>query len=241
MRGLLLVARRELGSYLNSGWGYAIIALILVVDGLLFNAFALGEKPRYSSTVLEHFFEFSFGTTMIAAILLTMRLIAEERQTGTIVLVDSSPLAPWQVIGGKYLSAMAMLGILTLGSVYMPALIFVNGKVSMGHVVAGYVGLFLTGGVACAVGTFASAIARNQMVAAMIGAAIVVFLVVTWLLARITEAPLSDLFAYMALYDKHFRPFREGRINVQSVVYCASISFVFLMGSSRWLAARRWR
>lgn len=241
MRGLYLVARRELAGYMNSSWGYAVIAMILVVDGLLFNAFALGDKPRYSSTVLEHFFEFSFGTTMIASILLTMRLIAEERQTGTIVLVDSSPLAAWQVIGGKYLSAMAMLGVLTLASIYMPALIFVNGKVSVGHVVAGYVGLFLVGGVAAAAGTFASTIARNQMVAAMIGAAIVVFLVITWLLARITEAPLSDIFSYMALYDRHFKPFREGRINLDSIVYCLSVSFVFLMASSRWLAARRWR
>jgi len=137
MRGMLLVARRELAAYLNSYWGYAVIAAVLVIDGLLFNAFALGNQPKYSSKVIEEFFYFSFGTTVIASILLTMRLVAEERQTGTIVLIDSSPLGAWQLIGGKYLSAMVVLATMVLATMYMPALVFVNGKVSYGHIFAG--------------------------------------------------------------------------------------------------------
>ena len=121
MSGLLLVARRELGAYLNSLWGYLVAAIMLVIDGLLFNAFAL-------------------GTTVITAVLLTMRLLAEERQTGTIVLVDSSPLSDWQIVGGKFLSALVFLGGVTFISLYMPALIFVNGKVSVAHIASGYRG-----------------------------------------------------------------------------------------------------
>ena len=137
MSGLLLVARRELGAYLNSLWGYLVAAIMLVIDGLLFNAFALGKTARYSSDVLEDFFYFSFGTTVITAVLLTMRLLAEERQTGTIVLVDSSPLSDWQIVGGKFLSALVFLGGVTFISLYMPALIFVNGKVSVAHIASG--------------------------------------------------------------------------------------------------------
>jgi ABC-2 type transport system permease protein len=62
---MLLVARRDLAGYLNSLWGYAVIAAVLVVDGLLFNAFALGSQPKLSSKVVEEFFYFSFGTTVV--------------------------------------------------------------------------------------------------------------------------------------------------------------------------------
>lgn len=241
MRGVLLIARRELAAYVNSFWGYLVVVAILVIDGLLFNAYALGDDPRYSAEVLQDFFRFSFGTTCIAGILLTMRLVAEERQTGTIVLVDSSPLSDWQIVGGKYLSAMAVLGVLTLATLYMPALIFVNGKVSVGHIVSGYLGLLLVGSVATAIGTFASVASRSQLVAAVIGAAILVFILVTWMLAKIAEPPFAELFSYMALFDKHFQPFRRGRINSESVVYLVSVTYVFLMLSTRWLAARRWR
>ena len=79
MNTVSLLVRRELRSYFDTSWGWIILALVLVLDGLLFNAFALGTRERYSANVLSDFFYFSSGTTMIAGILLTMRLIAEDR------------------------------------------------------------------------------------------------------------------------------------------------------------------
>ena len=75
MNTILLIAKKELSSFLNTSWGISIFAIILLLDGLLFNAFAMGSAPRYSADVLEDFFYFSSGTTMIAGILLTMRLL----------------------------------------------------------------------------------------------------------------------------------------------------------------------
>lgn len=241
MSGLLLVARRELGAYINTVWGWVVVSAILVIDGLLFNAFAMGSTARYSSDVLEDFFYFSFGTTTIAAVLLTMRLIAEERQTGTIVLMDSSPLTDWQVIGGKFLSAMTFLGGMTLATLYMPALIFVNGKVSLGHIGAGYLGLLLVGSATAAIGTFGSTLARNQFVAAILSGVITVVMLVSWLLGRVTDAPLDEIFSYMSMFDRHFQPFQAGRVNTEDVVFYLSVTFVFLLLSTRVLSARRWR
>ena len=93
MSTILLLARRELSSYLSTAWGFIILAFVLLIDGLLFNALAMGEAARYSADVLEEFFYFSSGTTMIAGVLLTMRLIAEERQTGTMVLLRTAPIS----------------------------------------------------------------------------------------------------------------------------------------------------
>jgi ABC-2 type transport system permease protein len=238
---MMLVVRRDLSAYFNSMWGYLVVASILVIDGLLFNAYSLGTGARYSTKVLEEFFYFSFGTTMVAAILLTMRLLAEERQTGTALLLDASPLSDTQIIVGKYLSALAFLSLLTLSTLYMPALIFVNGKVAVGQIAAGYLGLLLAGSAAVAIGTFGSSVARNQLVAAVISSFGVVFLLITWMLARKTDAPFSDVLSYMSLFDKHFQPFMRGRVNIDGIVYYLSVTFAFLMLSVRWMSSRRWK
>ena len=241
MRGMLLVARRDLGAYFNSYWGFVIIAAVLVIDGLLFNAWALGDEAKYSSKVIEDFFYPSFGLTATASVFVTMRLIAEERQTGTIVLVDSSPVSPGQFVGGKFLSALFVMALLVLATIYMPALVFVNGKVSYGHLVAGYTGLLLVAAACCGIGTLASAISRHQLVAGVISAALVVFFVLAWLLAKVTDPPIKDLISYLSFYDRHFRPFGRGQINTEDVVFFLSITFVSLMLASRFMAARRWR
>lgn len=241
MRPLLLVTRRELGRYFNSIWGYIVAAVILVIDGLLFNAFALTSAPRLSFEVLRDFFYFSFGTTTIAAILLTMRLVAEEKQTNTIVLLDASPLSDWQIIGGKWLSAMIFLGLLILATAYMPAMIFVNGKVSIGHILSGYLGLFLVGSAVTSIGMFTSTLSRSQLVSAVLGGVITVFMLIAWLLARVAEPPLDQILSYMAIFDRHFRTtFMEGVIHTRDIVYFMTLTFAFLMASTRVFAARRW-
>jgi ABC-2 type transport system permease protein len=91
MSGIMLVARRELGAYLNSIWGYVVVAVVLALNGLFFNAFAVSNRPRLSADVLEDFFYYSFGFTAVAGVLLTMRLLAEERQTGTMTCWTPRP------------------------------------------------------------------------------------------------------------------------------------------------------
>jgi len=241
MRGMLLVARRDLAGYLNSMWGYAVIAAVLVIDGLLFNAFAVGDQPKLSSKVIEDFFFIAFGTTIVASILLTMRVIAEERQTGTIVLIDSAPLADWQIVGGKYLSAMMVMVVMIGLTASMPALVFVNGKVSYGHIYAGYLGLVLLAAAVTAIGTFASAISRSQLIAGFLAVMLSVFFVIAWMLAKVSDPPLKDIFSYMSLFDRHYRGFMTGKINVEDIVFFVSLAFVFLVLSSRFMAARRWR
>lgn len=239
MRPVLLLARRELAAYLNTAWGYAIMAAVLVIDGLLYNAFAVGDSPRFSADVLEDFFYFSSGTTMIAGVLLTMRLIAEERQTGTIVVLETAPVSETQVVLGKFLGAYGFLALITLLTLYMPGLIFVNGKVSWAQIGAGYTGLLMLGASAVAIGTFGSSLARNQLVAAVIGGSVLVLMLLGWLVSKIADPPVSDVLSYIALFDRHFQPFMRGRVNTESLIFYGSVTFGFLMLSVRALQWRR--
>jgi ABC-2 type transport system permease protein len=142
---------------------------------------------------------------------------------------------------GKYLSALAFLSLLTLATLYMPALIFVHGKVSIGHITAGYAGLLLVGAAVLAIGTFGSSLGRNQLEAAAVSGFLVLFFVLTWKLGRIAAPPLSEIFSNMSLYDKHFQPFQRGRVEVAAVVYYLSLCFVFLSLSIRHMSLRRWQ
>jgi ABC-2 type transport system permease protein len=240
MRGLLLVARRELSAYLNSYMGYIIVPIFLCLQGLLFDILGMVGK-KTSGEVLEWFFWAGFGCTAAAALFLSMRVVAEEKQTGTMVLIDSSPLSDWQVIGGKWLSVVTLLFFMQVLSAFMPAMIFINGKVSMGQILVGYSGVMLAGMACAAIGTFASTLSRYQIVSVLLGGGVVIFLVSSWILGKLSEPPLDAVFAYMSLFDRHFQPFQRGRINTEDVVFYLSITWVFLLLGTRVLSARRWR
>jgi len=237
-----LIARRELGAYLRTMSGYVIAAAVLFVNGILFNAFALGSQhDRLSTEVLGQFFYFSSGTTMIASVFLSMRLLAEERQTGTMALLASSPVRERDIVLGKFFSAFAFLALITLAGVFMPLLIVVNGKLSLGHVAAGYLGLLLLGGATLAIGTLGSTLARSQVLAAIVSGLMVVGLIIIWLLGSVTERPLDEIFFALALWGRHFPPFQAGIVHLRDVVYYLAVAYFALFVSIRVLEARRWR
>jgi len=241
MSATLLIAQRELGTYLRSMTGYVIAAILLLVDGLLFNIFAIGGEDKLSSTVLQKFFFYSSGLTMIASVFISMRLVAEERQTGTLVLLTSSPVQDGNIIIGKYLSGLTFLALVLALTVFMPLLILVNGKVSAGHMAAGYLGLLLLGAAAMAIGTLGSALARTQVLAAIFSGCMVTAMVLAWMLVQVTERPFKDVFANLAIHGKHFLPFQQGTIHLRDVVYYLMVTVVALFTAVRVMEARRWR
>lgn len=238
--GVALIVRRELGTYFGTPSGWIIAALVLMAEGILFNTRAVGSSARYSSDVLSQFIYDASGVAMAAAILVSIRLIAEERKQGTLALLMNSSLTEGEIVLAKYLSALAFLAVLLGLSLYIPALVFVRGKVSIGHIATGYAGLFLLASAVVAIGTFASSIAKSQVVAGAVASAITAVMVLLWTLARIIDGPLGDLVGHMALHDRHFRPFMQGTLSLQHVLFYVSVSALFLVLARNGLEARRW-
>jgi len=239
-RNVRLVAGREFQAMVGTMGGWVILAAALALDGLLFNLSALGGIRR-SAEVLQRFFEVSSGVTMGAAVFVSMRLLAEERQAETLPLLYASPLQDVEIVLGKFLAALGFLAGLTLLTVYMPLLILVHGKVSLGHLAAGYLGLLLLGSACLAMGAFASALARTQIIAGIVGGTLIVVLLLTWQLSRISEPPFAPLFAALALWNLHFGPFQSGVIHLRDVAYYLLVTWVFLFAATRVVEARRWR
>lgn len=241
MNKSLLIAQRELGTFFSTWMGYIICAAALFIDGLLFNGFAVGGSPKFSAKALSDFFYFASGMSMVAGLFLSMRLIAEEKQSGTIVLFNTSPVTERQLIYGKFLSAFFFALIILALSVYMPLLIKIHGKISIGHVSVGYLSLVLLSGSAIAIGLFASTISPNQLVAGVLGAFFLVTLLVLWMLAEVVAPPLKDVFAYLSIHNQHFTPFSDGIIHTKDIVFYLSVVVFFLECSVRALEARRWK
>ena len=241
MRPLSLIVGRELNAYLRSISGYVTAALLLLATGLMFYAQGLGGGPKLSTEVLQAFIKIASGTTMIAGVLLSVRTLAEERRDETLVLLYTAPISDWHIVVGKWLSSFLFLCVVLLLSLYIPALVVVNGDLGAGHLVAGYVGLLLLGAASTALGTLASSLTRSQVVAGVLGGTLLMVLVIAWMLAPVLDPPFDTLFSYVAFHNKHFVPFMRGSIHTQAVVYYLSTTFFFLLIARHVIGARRWK
>lgn len=240
LSGIFLIVRREFGAYFGTRSGWIVASVMLLLSGILFNARAVGTTARYSRDVLSQFLFTTSGLVMAAGVLITLRLLAEERKNGTLQLLMNSALSEGQIIFAKYLSAFLFLSLLILMTLYMPALIFIRGKVSIGHIAVGYLGLLLLGSAVVAVGTFASSLTRSQVFAAIVAAVITTLLVMFWMLAKVVDAPLDDVVPHLALHNIHFRSFQQGRLSSRDIIFYLSVTGVFLYLARNALEARRW-
>ncbi|MEP7049760.1 MAG: ABC transporter permease [Pseudomonadota bacterium] len=236
----LTIARRELYAYMRSPLGSAIIAAALLVDGILFYYASLDPK-RLSAQLLAQFFYDSTAATMGAGLLLSMRLLAEERQSGTITLLNTAPIKDRDIVLGKFISSFGMLTLMNLLTCYMPLLVYIRGKVSVGHILVGYTGLILFGAAVTAIGLFASSLARSQVVAVIIGAVMVASFVLLWVVARAVDPPFNTFFASLALHNENYRTFMIGTLQFDRVAYYLMITYFFLLAATKVLEARRWR
>lgn len=240
MSSTWLITRRELGAYASSPLGSVIIAVALLINGILFYVDSISSQ-LLSGEALARFFYNASGLTAVAALFLSFRLIAEERQNGTFTLLNTSPITGGQIVLGKFLSAFLMVCLLTVLSLYMPALLYFTGKVSVGHIAVGYVGLFLIGAASTAIGLFASSLTRHQVIAIILGAAILAILFVMWMVAKVTDAPLNDFLGGLAFHHVNFHPFQSGILELRGIAYYLVVTYVFLLAATKVLEARRWR
>ena len=241
MSKALLVAGRELSAYFRSPLAAVILAGALLINGILFYWYGLTKKAL-SADVLSEFFWASSGVTMAASLFLSMRARrGRERQTQTFTLLNTAPLRDVEIVLGKFVSAYSILLLYIAMTVYMPALIFVNGKVSLGHIAVGYCGLALLGAATISIGLFASCLTRSQVVSIIIGGAILAALILLWMIARAVDPPLNTVLAAFAFHHNNFRPFMQGMLELQGIAYYLMLTYFFLLGATKILEARRWR
>lgn len=248
------VARRELLVFFTSPIAYALIVIFLVVTGWIYNSgftyfsilsFQVGRNPYLTDlNVNYNVLSPTFGNMSVILLfilpLLTMRLFAEEKKTGTFELMMSYPIRESEVIIGKFGAAWLVYVIMLLPTVLYPALATAFAETDLGPVYTSYLGLLLLGAAYIALGLFISSLTENQIVAAALtlGA-----LMVLWQLGGMSR--LSTSLAAKVLADLsiivHFDNFAAGVIDSHDVVYYLAFTTFFLFLTARSLESKRWR
>ncbi len=240
MGATVTIFRRELGAYLRSPMGWIIAALTLLLQGILFQVFA--ARNPLAGDMLSNFFMWSSIVVVIAGVILSIRLISDERQSGALLLLNTSPVRETSVIAGKFAAALAFLGLILALSLYIPLLIKNEGKVTGAQIFVGYLGMFLLGGASLAIGIFASSLARQPLIAAVVGAAIAGLFAVLYQLSRLLDAPMKTVFAELDIWWIHFQGgFMRGIFDLKDVVYYLGLTYFFLLLAVKTLEAKRWQ
>ena len=223
MRQAIYIFQKEFRSYFVSPIAYIVIAIFLLVTGWFFFAtFFLFDQAS-----LRNFFSllpviFSF---IIPAI--TMRLVSEELNIGSYEILLTMPVTFNDVIFGKFMAAVVFVGAMLIPTLAYPFTVALLGQLDWGPVVGGYIGAVLLGAAFSAIGLFASALTRNQIIAFITAMAICFSLTLIDKMLFFLPRSLLGILAYLGA-DFHFQNISKGIIDTRDVVYFLSVSFLGL-------------
>lgn len=232
----LTIARRELSVYFVSPIAYIVIAGFLVVSGFLFSAILI-QTQQASMEIM-----FNNLTVILLFItpLITMRLLADEQRSGTIEVLLTSPVRDWEVVLGKFLAAVGLFGVILLLTLLYPFLLWrLGGNPDWGPILSSYLGLLLLTGAMLSIGTLASALTENQIVAAAITFAT---LLILWLLSAASGVAggAADVLRALSISER-YNDFVRGAINLEDIIYYLSLITGALFIATRVLETRRYR
>ena len=226
MRVIRTIVKRELASYFSSPVAYVFLVMFLLLTG--FFTFTAGNFFERGEASLAAFFGWHPWVYLVLVPAVGMRLWAEERRSGTMELLLTMPVAPWQAIVAKFLASWLFLALAL--ALTFPAIVTVNvlGDPDNGIIAAGYFGSFLLAGAYLAISCMTSAMTRNQVVAFILSVVVCLFLIlagfnpVTDLMVRWASPAVVDTVAAFSVVT-HYDAFQRGVIDTRDVLFFASL------------------
>jgi ABC-2 type transport system permease protein len=253
MRNILAVAGKELRAYFHSPIAYLVMTVYTALCGFFFYSFTatfvvqyfrmqamggMGAPPTsLNEYIIRPLFEGILTVVMLFLLpLITMRLYAEEKRSGTIELLLTSPLTDMEIILGKFLGALGLFSVLVLLTFLYIGALFIYGNPNAKPLVAQALGIFLFGGALLALGMWFSTFTKNQIIAGTVSFAVFLFLyVLDWVTAYSTGAA-GRVMSYMAL-TTHFDNFAIGVIALSDVVFYLSVMILGIFLTARSIEA----
>ncbi len=239
MQTIWSITRRELNGFFDSLMAYIIIVVFLGLSGFFTwlsanNVFFSGQAQLFG------FFGISYWTLFFFIPAITMRSLAEEKKTGTIELLATKPITELQIVLGKWMASWILV-ILSLVPTLMYYITLANlGNVDHGGIWGGYVALILISAVYVAIGTFASSITNNQIVAFILALFISFFFQLLFdVLAPVLPDALSNLAAYLS-FSSHFDIMSRGVFALDNALYFISVTAVGIILATASLKRRVW-
>ncbi len=254
MKNILLICQKELKSYFASPIAYLLMAFFGLIFGFgfytatrdfvrfSFQAQMMGQQGpmNVNEQIIRPLLGFASTVALFLIPMITMRLFAEEKKTGTIELLLTSPITDMQIILGKWLGSMLLyLCVLAMSAINM-AMLFAWGKPDLQPVLVAYLGLILQGGCLLAIGAFISTLTKNQIIA---GGVTFFVCLLLWLLSWFTafdSSASAQVVNYLSIVT-HFENFGKGVLDSKDVIFYVSMIFFSLFITSRSMESLRWR
>src|ERR1700738_2232430 len=254
MRNIWVIYRKELNSYFVSPVAYLLLTMFAIIFGFFFwNSLGYFVYMGIQSQMRGQSFPMNVNEELIRPLLsnisviglffipmITMRLFAEEKRSGTIELLTTSPIRDIEVILGKWMAALALYGCMLLFTALNFAFIFRYGNPDWKPLLIGYLGLLLQAGALLAIGTFISTLTKNQIIA---GAATFGICLLLWVLEWVSGYETStwaQVLAYMLIIT-HFESFAKGVLDSKDAIFYVTVIFLGLFFTARSMESLRWR
>ncbi len=236
MKKILILFIREFQAYFLSPIAYVVLTTFLVISGYFFSVILAATQEASLRYTLSNM----AITLLFISPLITMRLLAEERKSGTIETLMTDPVREIHVVVGKFLAGFCFYILLLLPTLLYVVVLKLVGNPDIGPLISGYTGLILMGSVFISIGVFASSLSKNQIVAGVISLVSLLLLWVIGWAGEVRPGNFSKIFAYLGFFD-HFEPFQKGIIDTKDVIYYVTTMVLFLFLTVRILEARKWR
>ena len=229
------IYRREIRSYFNSPVAYVVIVVFLAIVGWYFsnNLFLMNTAS------MRIVFELVPLVFLFFVPAVTMRLLAEEKKSGTLELLTTKPVRDVEIVLGKFLAAWTLLAATLAPTLVYLVTLMLLGTPDLGPVVTGYLGLMLTGGVYIAIGIFASSLTENQIVAFLIGMVIILAFFLADKVLLYMPGAIAPTVEYLGI-DYHFSNIARGVIDSRDIIYFGSVLGFALMTATASLERRKW-
>jgi ABC-2 type transport system permease protein len=248
MRGFLTLWRKELAAYFFSPIAYVMMIFFLVVTGFSFWLLAsvLAQGPSGATIMKELFSSIFFWIAMLIVVpVLTMRLFAEEKRSGTIETLMTAPVTDTEVVLAKYIGALSFFVVMWLPTALyafiLRAFSPLTAPVDLGPMLSGYVGAFLVGALYIAVGLFCSSLTSNQIVAAIVSFALICVAFFAGFMAFLATTPLLREISAYGSSIAHMLDFSRGAVDSRPVVFYLTSTALALFATVKVLESRKWK
>ncbi len=237
MEKIWIVATKELRSFFDSLIAYILLAAFLGFSGFFTwmfgnDVFLMGQAS------LQSFFNTAYFSLFFFIPALTMKMIAEEKKTGTIELLLTKPVTDGQVVIGKFLACLILIGIALLFTLPYYLTIANIGQADHGAIISGYIGLILMSSAYISIGLFCSSFSNNQIVAFLIALFIGLFFhFIFGMLASLFSGAMGDAMIHLSTMT-HFESLARGVIDSKDIVFFLSLTALGLFGAQAMLSKR---
>jgi len=249
------IYRRELAYLFNSVVAYIVVAVFVALAGYFFYSLVaffnlasiqtaqnplMAQQLSLTESVLQPLFGNLSVVMLLIMPMVTMRLLSEERKSGTAELLFTFPISDWDAILGKYFAALSVLAVMLALTLPCPLILTRYASLEWGPILSSYLGLLLLGMAFTALGLFFSSLSENQIVAGILTFGFsLLFLIIGWLTPFVSTT-MAAVLTQMSILE-HFDAFAKGVLDTNDVVYYVTFSVFFLFLCSRVLESNRWR